>query len=417
VAKRGPNERRRIPKLCFTTSEGIGYYATYRDPRTGTPRKHRFGIKEKSRLAEAELAYHKSLAEYLEGGPPAKPGRPVKSKEQDPTPPTLVVPKDAVSGSVLEVASAFLDALESRVRQPDAPRARGTIAPAVFSDRRKHVRDFLQHLNRERGNGAIGRLRIADLTMQDVESFNTWAVQEGYSASQVNKRMQMVKALIDRAGRPEHGGQMLAWNWDSRDVSHGRPTEERKLPTVQQLRAVIKASDLDHRAMIWLAIGLGFGQRDLASLRVGHIDRVSYDLRRAKTGIERYGETPPLVWGYTEAVVKNSGRKSGDLMFLTRRGEPLVHGRSDAITQWWRKMRDSIGETADTLAGFYTLRHLGATEFGSRDGCSISAMRRWLGHGASSQMADVYMRPIGPEHRDVVHWVRQRLSTCQLDQS
>ena len=415
MAKRGPNKRRRIPKLCFTTTEGIGYYATYRDPRTGTPRRHRFGIKEKSRLAEAELAYHKWLAEYLQDGPPKKPGRPVKAKKEATASATLAVPSDAVSGSVLEVASTFLDALESRVRQPNAPRARGTIAPAVFSDRRKHVRDFLQHLNRERGEGAISRLRIADLTMQDVESFNTWAVQEGYSASQVNKRMQMVKALIDRAGRPEHGGQMLAWNWDSRDVAHGKPTEERKLPAVDQLQAVLAASDLQHRAMVWFAIGLGFGQRDLAVLRVGHIDRKGYDLRRSKTGIQRYGETPPLVWAYAQAVIRETGRQPGESMFVTRRGEPLVHGRSDAVTQWWRKLRTQIGESSETLSGFYTLRHLGATEFGSRDGCSISAMRRWLGHGASSQMADVYMRPVSPEHRAVILWVRRWLRSSSLD--
>lgn len=415
MAKRGPNKRRRIPKLCFTTTEGIGYYATYRDPRTGTPRRHRFGIKEKSRLAEAELAYHKWLAQYLQDGPPKKPGRPVKAKKGAAAAATLAVPSDAVSGSVLEVASAFLDALESRVRQPNAPRARGTIAPAVFSDRRKHVRDFLQHLNRERGEGAISRLRIADLTMQDVESFNTWAVQEGYSASQVNKRMQMVKALIDRAGRPEHGGQMLAWNWDSRDVAHGKPTEERKLPAVDQLQAVLAASDLQHRAMVWFAIGLGFGQRDLAVLRVGHIDRKGYDLRRSKTGIQRYGETPPLVWAYAQAVIRETGRQPGESMFVTRRGEPLVHGRSDAVTQWWRKLRTQIGESSETLSGFYTLRHLGATEFGSRDGCSISAMRRWLGHGASSQMADVYMRPVSPEHRAVILWVRRWLRSSSLD--
>jgi len=415
MAKRGPNKRRRIPKLCFTTTEGIGYYTTYRDPRTGTPHKHRFGIKEKSRLAEAELAYHKWLAQYLEDGPPPKRGRPVKPKSETREPLSLAVPKESVSGSVLEVSSAFLDALEARVRQAGAPRARGTIAPAVFSDRRKHVRDFLQHLNRERGEGAISRMRVADLTMQDVESFNAWAVKEGYSASQVNKRMQMVKALIDRAGRPEHGGQLLAWNWDSRDVAHGKPTEERKLPTVDQLKAVLAASDLEHQAMVWLAIGLGFGQRDLASVRVGHIDRKGYDLRRSKTGIERYGETPPLVWAYIQALVGETGRKPGDLLFLTRRGDALVHGRSDAVTQWWRKLRIKIGETSDTLSGFYTLRHLGATEFGSRDGCSISAMRRWLGHGASSQMADVYMRPVSPEDRKVVVWVRRRLRTTTLD--
>lgn len=415
MAKRGPNRKRRIPKLCFTTTEGIGYYVTYRDPRTGSPRKHRFGIKDKGRAADAQLAYHKWLAEYLESGPPAPRGRPIRSKSEPDTGDPLQVGTNSIPGSVLEVASAYLDALQTRVREHGAPRARGTIAPAVFSDRRKHMRDFLAHLNNDRGRGASARLRVADLTMHDVESFNAWAVKHGYSASQVTKRMQMVKAIIDRAGRPEHGGQLLGWNWDSRDVSHGKPTVERVLPSVKQLKAALAASDTSHRAMVWMAIGLGFGQRDLAALRVGQIDAQGYDLRRGKTGIERYGETPPLIWAYIKAVLAEEPRERGDLLFITRRGEPLVHARCDAVTQWWRKLRIAIGENAETLGGFYTLRHLGATELGSRRGCSIGDMRRWLGHGASSQMADVYMRPVRPEHRAVVTWVRRRLTSATLD--
>lgn len=31
----------------------------YRDPIIGTPRKHQFGIKQKDRIAEAQLAYRK----------------------------------------------------------------------------------------------------------------------------------------------------------------------------------------------------------------------------------------------------------------------------------------------------------------------------------------------------------------------
>lgn len=227
--------------------------------------------------------------------------------------------------------------------------------------------------------------------------------------------MQAVKAMIDRAGRPEHGGQLLSWNWDSKEVSHGKPTEPRTLPTLTQIKAVLHASDLPHKAMIWLAIGLGFGQRDIASVRVGQIDAQGYDLRRSKTGVERYGETPPLVWAYVSVCIRQHPRTKGDLLFRTRQGLPLVHERSNAITQWWGKLRVQIGETTDTLGGFYTFRHLGATEFGSRPGCSIGDMRRWLGHNTSSQVADVYMRPVSPEDREVVTWVRKRLSSKTLD--
>ena len=72
-----------------------------------------------------------------------------------------------------------------------------------------------------------------------MEAYNRALVDAGYSASQVNKRLQFLKAMIDRAGRPEHGGQVLSWNWDSRDVLHGKPTKKRTLPTVEQLKLVL----------------------------------------------------------------------------------------------------------------------------------------------------------------------------------
>jgi len=130
---------------------------------------------------------------------------------------------------------------------------------------------------------------LGELSLSDVEGFNEWVVRQGYSFAQVNSRMQMVKHIIDRAGRPEHGGQVLSWNWDSRDVGHGKPVKVRPLPTRKQLRKMLAACDLREQTMIWMAIGLGFGQQDLANIVVGQIDRQSYDLRRSKTGIERYG--------------------------------------------------------------------------------------------------------------------------------
>lgn len=150
-------------------------------------------------------------------------------------------------------------------------------------------------------------------------------------------------------------------------------------------------------------------------MRVGQIDREGYDLRRGKTGIERFGETPPMVWNAIEAYLRDQPRDAGMLLFTTRTGYPLVHGRSDSVVQWWGNLRTEIGESKDTLGGFYTLRHLGATEFGSRDGTSIIAMKRWLGHAASSSMADVYMKPVSPEQRALITWVRQSLTTGQAD--
>jgi len=143
--------------------------------------------------------------------------------------------------------------------------------------------------------------------------------------------------------------------------------------------------------MIWLGIGLGFGQSDLAEARVEQIDEEFYDLRRAKTGIERYGKTPPLVWHKIQDYLQEHPRPEGGLLFMTRKGMPLVHTGADSVQQWWHKLRKKVDESKETLGGFYILRHLGATEFGSRPRCSLEDMRRWLGHSISSRVVDQYM--------------------------
>lgn len=402
MAKRpgSANLKKRIPRLCHTSSRGLGWHVNYRDPGTGVARKHRFAVDTE---AEAKVAYTQWLARHLAGGD----GNALETKPR--TTRTTAGGSAIAPGSLVEVASGLIRLMEASVREEGGPRARGTIARPVFVDRQKHIKDFLAFINKRHGKGTAARMRVEDLPMTDVELFNRHLVDKGYSASQVGKRMQMVKRIIDRAGRPEHGQQRLAWNWDSRDIAHGKPSKRRTLPTVKQLEKLLAATDHRGRAMMWLGIGLGFGAADLSVLRVGQIDAETYDLRRGKTGIERFGTTPPLVWRTVSGYIDEQGRKEGELVFVTRDGLPLVHARSNAVTQWWSKLRIKTGEKPKTLSGFYVLRHLGASEFGSRPGTSIAEMKRWLGHSAASETADVYMRPLPPENKTAIEWVRSRL--------
>lgn len=404
MAKRpgSTNVKRRIPKLCHTTNRKIGWHVHYRDPETGIARRYRFGMVSEQ---QAKALYNTWLARHLSGE--------TNGGEAGSLPKARGAGRgrvQSVPGSVLEVASSLLSLLEESVRKDGAPRSRGTISRPVFTDREKHIKDFLAFVNERHGAGTVARMLVADIEMADVEAFNRKLVDAGYSDSQVAKRIQMVKRIIDRAGRPEHGQQRLPWNWDSRDTAHGKPTRKRRLPKVKQLEKLIAATGLRGRTLIWLGIGLGFGAHDLSALRVGQIDNDTYDLRRGKTGVERFGETPPLVWSLVNEYAETEGRPTEELLFLTRKGQPLVHRRSNAVTQWWAKLRKRVGEKPETLSGFYVLRHLGATEFGSRPGTSIAVMKRWLGHSASSQAADIYMRPVPPEYREVIEWVRERLS-------
>ncbi len=406
------NRKRRIPKLRYTENRGIGWHVSYRDPDTGTPKKHRFGMVPKG---EANRSYEAWLSAWLqddhEAAAAVRPGHAAKTKAREKRAEREAVRTEvkAEPGSLVHVASGLFKYDEGRVRKPGEKRAAGTIAPRALMNRRKEIKDFLAFISERHGKGAAARLRVSDLEMADVEEFNRELVAKGFASASVNGRIQAVKRLIDRSGRPEYGQQVLGWNWDSLDRTPGRAAEQRQFPTLKQLKAMVAAADTRGKAMIWLGIGLGLGQTDIADLRVGQIDKKGYDIRRSKTGVDRYGDTPPGVWRAIEEYLAETPRPTGDLMFVTKNGKPVVHTRSDGVQQWWQRLRESIGETKDTLGGFYGLRHLGATEYGSRKGCSIVAMKQWLGHSASSQMADRYMKPVAPEHRKLVEWVRARL--------
>jgi integrase len=399
--------KKRIPKLAYTDHRGIGWHVSFRDPTSGLPRKHRFGQVPQDR---AQILYHQWVVEHLDGKPveAPKPG----PKLQPLAPPShaaALVVKDVTPGSLLHVATDLLHFDESRTRKDGSARTRGTIHSRVRLNRRKMLLDFLEFMNERHGQGCLKGMMLADLTMSDVESYNQKIALAGYSQSQVSERLQMIHALIERAGRPEFAHQMLGWNWDSRDVTHGKPTNETQLLSLPQLKRLLKASELREQAMIWMGIGLGFGPSDLAAVRVGQIDKETYDLRRGKTGIERYGETPKLVWNLINRYVKAVNRKPADLMFVTRTGKPVVHGRTNSIHLWWDQLRTTIEETKESLAGFYMLRHTGATEYGSRSSISIGQVKRWLGHSASSRVADQYMKPVSPEDKAVIEWVRNAL--------
>jgi len=405
--------KKRIPQLKHTDVQNIGWHVSYRDPKTGMPRRHRFGKMSK---AKAEEAYYQWLGEFVKGKPPERDRRPQRKADAGGVSGKRVaIAAKIVPGSLLHVASSYLRYEESRAREDGEARRQGSISRTLYKERAQYSKEFLEFLNTRHGEGAVTRMKLADLTMDDVEAYNRMLVDAGYSASLVSKRLQFVHSIIKRAGRPEHGGQVLGWNWDSRDVLHGKRTEARRLPNLSQLKRILQRCSLRETAMVWLAIGCGFGQRDLAVIRVGQINRKHYDLSRGKTGIKRFGETSPLVWNALSAYLKTTPRKDKELLFVTLKGQPLVHGNTDSVSQWWNKLRTGMGKDGKTVSGFYILRHLGATEFGSRPGCSIGDVKRWLGHSASSQVADVYMKPVSPEDRPVIEWVRKCLQSGRAD--
>ena len=296
--------KKRVPLLKHTKVQNIGWHVSYRDPATGSPRRHRFGMLTK---AQAEEAYYEWLAAFLKGNPPDRDRRPNRRQAAagGQTGKSAGVAADIAPGSLLNITSSYMRYEESRAREEGEARRQGTISRTLYETRKQYAKEFLEFLNTRHGDGAVRSMQLADLAMEDVEAYNSMLVEAEYSASLVSKRLQFVHSIVKRAGRPEHDSQILGWNWESRDVLHGKRADKRKLPSLSQLKSVLQSCSAREKAMVWLAIGCGFGQRDLAAIKTGQLDRKHYDLRRGKTGIDRYGETPVMVWNAVNAHLKN----------------------------------------------------------------------------------------------------------------
>ncbi len=98
-----------------------------------------------------------------------------------------------------------------------------------------------------------------NLTSGDVEAYNQKIALIGYSQSQVSERLQMIHALFEWVGRPELGHQLLARNWDSRDVAHGKPTSEMRLLTLPPPARISGRCEFREQAVISIGVGFGFG--------------------------------------------------------------------------------------------------------------------------------------------------------------
>ena len=329
------HRKKRVPQLKYTRNQNIGWHVSFRDPSTGMPRRHRFGLVSRE---EAEAAYYEWVASHLRGETVVikkKHGQ-RKLDEQLASPPSQKgIKAKVVPGSLIHIASGFMAFEESRARGEDEPRRQGTITHKTCEYRKTYAEEFLKFLNTLHGQGAVGRMKLADLAMHDVEAYNRLLVQAGYSQSQVKKRMHVVKAMIDRANRPEFDKQLLTWNWDSRDVTHGKPATPVTIPTLRQLKFVLRECDARKTAMVWMAIGCGFGQRDLAAVRVGQFDEEGL----VGDGTGSFGSIVSYnVGGSDPSQAVAIGDVNGDS------GLDLIHASADGVFL-------SLGNTVSTSSG------------------------------------------------------------------
>jgi len=412
------HKKRRIPKLSVKPEPGtMRYYASYRSTDS-KPKRKRFTRDRK----ESEIAYHRWVVENYDQS-------------------ARIVANDHDAGkanfdqSLPVIANAYIQHEKQRVRSDGARRAKGTISLRVFDDNRRQVVNILRWC-KDRFKDRLSRTPFSELmTETDYESMMLHFVKR-LSDSQINKHRQRFWDIVRFARRGPFRIRLSFGPEDVRSFGGTEARKERQMPTIDMIQKILSVASERERLWIWMGLGLGFGNDDLAHVRPIYFDSNSYDMRRGKTGLPRYGLMRPMVWLHFQGYLKKYPRKENELLFVTCKGNPVVWVRAktedeikngtstsgpsqtpfkrcDSLSQAWNKLKERAG-LKDWKEGFYLWRHLGATAYASRPGTGIAQLRTFPGHGKSN-VADEYMKPLTPEIKDVVRWVNQMLDSDDLN--
>ena len=306
--------RNRIPKLSRKPDASGRYCISFRDAH-GKPCRVRF---QRTR-DESERDYRRWIrANY---------GR---DREEAAEPPSEKAASEPEIGTTLKaIIAAYIAAEHQRVRTDDAERTQGTVGIAEYWDIRHQALKIglwaKEHFGNRFETVAFGSL----MDIADYDAMMLHFIQNlRYAKTRVNKIRRRFWDMVRFAkGRPFR--QQLPFLRDEvKKYGGGEKKRERDIPSVEVIRKVLATADTEERAWIWLAVGCAFGQDDLSKCRPLHFDTESYDLRRGKTGVERYGTMRPMAWSHLRRFLAANPRKPDDLLFVTRTGKadrPQTH--------------------------------------------------------------------------------------------
>ena len=178
-----------------------------------------------------------------------------------------------------------------------------------------------------------------------------------------------------------------------------------KMFEARQIRRLLKAASLQMRAMIFLGINCGFGNRDCGTLEFSHVDLHGgwVDFPRPKTAIERrcplWPETIEAIEQSVEKRTEPKNPEHSDLVFVTTFGEPWAKDTPDSpISKEMAKLLKKLS-LQQKGRGFYALRHTFETIGGeSRDQVAVNHI---MGH-ADQSMSAHYRERISDERLQAV---------------
>jgi integrase len=243
---------------------------------------------------------------------------------------------------------------------------------------------------------AFAAARLADLDALAVREWLAGLVGGGLSAKRARKAHQVLAQVLDAAV----DGSKLA-----RNVAVGV-----KLPKVQrremhfldavQVEAIADAIDPRYSTLVRVAAYTGLRPCELVALRVGRLDLLRGTVRVAEAAPEVAGR---LEWGGVKtheartvrlprflcdelgAYLADRPHDPEDLVFTAPLGGPLRE--SKFVPGYFKPAVRAVGLPATVR--FYDLRHTAASLL-IREGASVKAVQKQLGHATASITLDTY---------------------------
>jgi integrase len=243
---------------------------------------------------------------------------------------------------------------------------------------------------------AFAGARLADLDALAVREWLASLVGGGLSAKRARKAHQVLAQVLDAA---VDGGKL------ARNIAAGV-----KLPKVQrremgfldaeQVEALADAIDPRYPTLVRFAAYTGLRPCELVALRVGRLDLLRGTVRVAEAAPEVAGR---LEWGGVKtheartvrlprflcdelgAYLADRAHGPEDLVFTAPLGGPLR--QSKFVPGYFKPAAHAAGLPA-TLR-FYDLRHTAASLL-IREGASVKAVQKQLGHATASITLDTY---------------------------
>lgn len=162
-----------------------------------------------------------------------------------------------------------------------------------------------------------------------------------------------------------------------------------RLFTAEEIRSLIAAAKPQMKAMIYLGINAGFGNKDCAVLPIDQVDLANseHTYWRSKTGIARRCPLWPETAAALYAVIK---KRTEGTVFVTKYGRPWEGaGTACPISAEFRKLAAKVGIYRKGVTTFYSLRRTFET-IGASTGDQV-AVDYIMGHApATNDMAAVY---------------------------